>query len=107
LRSFSLICAHFALVLLLFSRASRQVEPRLLAADARTVLSPAAGGSVAATRQRVELEAARALAEALDGRRPAGALNDVPPRRAGAAAAPGGAPAVRAGGGLLGDWWCW
>ena len=81
-----------------------QVEPRLLAAGARTVLSPHAGGQVAATRQRCELEAARALSEALDGRRPAGALNNVPPRRPGADA-PGGAPKPRAG--LLEGWWCW
>jgi hypothetical protein len=81
-----------------------QIEPRLLAAGARTVLSPHAGGQVSATRQRCELEAARALSEALDGRRPAGALNDVPPRRPGTDA-PGGAPKPRAG--LLEGWWCW
>jgi hypothetical protein len=79
-----------------------------LDAGARTVLSPHAGGSAVAVRQRIELEASRALCEALDGRRPAGAVNDVPPRKAGAPGAGGaaGAPA-RAGGGLLGDWWCW
>jgi hypothetical protein len=79
----------------------------LLDAGARTVLSPHAGGSAVAVRQRIELEAARALSEALDGRRPAGALNDVAPRRAGAREDGTPAAPVRAGGGLLGDWWCW
>ena len=85
-----------------------QVEPRLLDAAARTLLTPHAAGNGAAVRQRVELEAARMLCEALDGRCPAGALNaaEVPPRRAGAAEGAGGAPKPRTGG-MLDGWWCW
>lgn len=76
-----------------------------LKSSARTLLTPRVGAAVAATAQRVELEAARALAEALDGRAPRGQLNDVPPRRAGERA--GGAAAVKASKAAWGQYlWC-
>ena len=65
----------------------------------RTLFTPRAAGAVAGLAQRLELEAARALAEALAGRRPAGALNEpIPVSPAAAAAA-----AARAAAGLF---WC-
>ena len=60
-----------------------QSVPTALVNAGRTQFSTRAGGAVTATRQRVELEAARALAEALDGRAVKSALNQVPQRRAG------------------------
>jgi len=76
-----------------------------LKTSARTLLTPRVGAAVAATAQRVELEAARALAEALDGRAPRGQVNDVPPRRAGERA--GGAAAVKASKAAWGQYlWC-
>jgi len=83
-----------------------EVPPALLQ-HPNTLFSPHTGGALAATRQRLELEAARSLAEALDGRRPGGALNEVPARKAGApppsgVVAPGGRMIDR----LVDSLWC-
>jgi len=74
-----------------------------LKTSAKTLLTPKIGAQVAATCQRVELEAARALAEAMDGRSPTGCVNGVAPRRAGVTA---GAPAAAAASGLASYFWC-
>lgn len=55
----------------------RAVDPRLLV-HPRTLFTPHLGSAVAGVRRRIELEAAANLLAALDGRRPPGAVNDVP-----------------------------
>ena len=74
--------------------------------SARTLLTPRVGAAVAATAQRVELEAARALAEALDGRTPRGQVNDVPPRKAGERAGGGAGARLAATKAAWSYFWC-
>jgi phosphonate dehydrogenase len=75
----------------------------LLASPHALLAASGTATAVLAAAQRVELEAARALAEALDGRVPSGAVNPtVPPRRPGA---PPTSDVARAGG-LASYLWC-
>ena len=75
----------------------------LLASPHALLAASGTATAVLAAAQRVELEAARALAEALDGRVPSGAVNPtVPPRRPGA---PPTSEVARAGG-LASYLWC-
>jgi len=54
-----------------------EVERRLTEQAARTVLTPHLGSAVGPVRKEIELAAARSIIEALGGRRPDGAVNDV------------------------------
>lgn len=57
----------------------RAIEPRLLAlalAD-RTLLTPHIGSAVESVRRHIELDAAQNLIEALDGKRPHGAIREL------------------------------
>jgi phosphonate dehydrogenase len=60
-----------------WSRADRpaSIEPRLVAQEARVVLTPHLGSAVEAVRRNIELAAARSIIEALAGREPSGAVN--------------------------------
>jgi phosphonate dehydrogenase len=51
------------------------IDPRLIAPDAPTVLTPHIGSAVIAARQKIELSAAHSIIEALTGREPTGAVN--------------------------------
>lgn len=64
-----------------WARADRplSIEPRLLAFADRTVLTPHLGSAVEAVRRQIELDAAHNLIEALEGRRPHGAVFDLRP----------------------------
>lgn len=62
----------------------RDIHPRLLADRARTLFTPHLGSAVDEVRLAIAMEAAQNIVEALEGRKPHGAVNDV--RRAGAAA---------------------
>lgn len=53
----------------------REIEPRLLADSARTVLTPHIGSAVVDVRRDIELSAARSIVEVLAGRPPAYAVN--------------------------------
>lgn len=52
------------------------VEPRLRRQDAPTVLTPHIGSAVVTVRQQIEASAARSILDVLEGRPPAGAIND-------------------------------
>src|SRR5262245_16972069 len=64
------------------------IEPRLVAQDAPTVLTPHLGSAVEAVRRKIELAAARSIIEALAGREPSGAVNRPLPRYANAQLGP-------------------
>jgi phosphonate dehydrogenase len=51
--------------------------PTALLSERRTLFTPHLGSAVAATRRQIELAAARSILQALDGRTPDGAVNDV------------------------------
>lgn len=57
------------------------VSPRLLGDARRTCLTPHIGSAVTAVRREIEMAAARSIVQALAGRRPDGAVNDVAPAR--------------------------
>ncbi len=65
-----------------WARADRPgaIEPRLAAADTRTVLTPHIGSAVRDVRMRIEAEAAAGILDVLRGDAPRGAIND--PRKA-------------------------
>jgi phosphonate dehydrogenase len=56
----------------------RAIHPALLADRARTFFTPHLGSAVEAARRAIALEAAENVLDALAGRRPRGALNDLP-----------------------------
>ena len=55
----------------------RAIEPRLLAIADRTLLTPHIGSAVESVRRQIELDAAQNLIEALDGKRPHGAIREL------------------------------
>jgi phosphonate dehydrogenase len=55
----------------------RTIAPRLLAAVDCTLFTPHLGSAVADVRREIELHAARQIEQALSGRRPDGAVNDL------------------------------
>jgi phosphonate dehydrogenase len=57
----------------------RSIHPALLAQADRTLFTPHLGSAVAETRLEIELRAARNIADALAGRRPADAINNPRP----------------------------
>jgi phosphoglycerate dehydrogenase-like enzyme len=77
-------------------------HPDLVSSPRALLGTGACATAVLGAAQRVELEAARSLAEALTGRKPSGARNDVQPRL------PGAAPTseVAKAGGLASYLWC-
>jgi phosphonate dehydrogenase len=52
-----------------------QIEPRLTAPGARTVLTPHIGSAVVSVRQQIEMSAAQSIIAALSGEIPQGAIN--------------------------------
>jgi phosphonate dehydrogenase len=52
-----------------------QIEPRLTAPGARTVLTPHIGSAVVFVRQQIEMSAAQSIIAALSGEIPQGAIN--------------------------------
>lgn len=60
------------------ARRSGQVHAGLIALPGRTLLTPHLGSAVTAIRKRIEEDAAVNIAEVLAGRRPHGAVNEVP-----------------------------
>jgi len=58
------------------------IEPRLVAPDAPTVLTPHLGSAVESVRRKIEIAAARSIIDALAGREPSGAVNRPLPRYA-------------------------
>ena len=79
-----------------------QSHPDLISSPRALLGTGVCATAVLGAMQRVELEAARSLAEALTGRKPGGAKNDVAPRL------PGAAPTseVAKAGGLASYLWC-
>ena len=79
-----------------------QSHPDLVSSPRALLGTGACATAVLGATQRLELEAARSLAEALTGRKPSGARNDVQPRL------PGAAPTseVAKAGGLASYLWC-
>jgi phosphonate dehydrogenase len=63
----------------------REIHPALLADRARTLFTPHIGSAVDEVRQAIAMEAALNIAEALEGRRPRGAVNDIALARTAAA----------------------
>lgn len=65
-----------------WARADRthSIEPRLVAQNAPTVLTPHLGSAVESVRRNIEVAAARSIIEALAGREPSGAVNWPLPR---------------------------
>ena len=55
----------------------RVIEPRLLSLADRTLLTPHIGSAVESVRRHIELDAAQNLIEALDGKRPHGAIREL------------------------------
>jgi len=58
----------------------KDIDPRLLADKARTVLTPHIGSAVTHVRRDIELSAARSIVDAIAGRPPAHAVNAPVPR---------------------------
>ena len=55
----------------------REVSPLLLADRNRTLFTPHIGSAVDEVRQEIAMEAALNIVDALQGRRPRGAMNDI------------------------------